>query len=112
MTLETQEDVVSAGVTAQASIDKHLARAYKAAADLTAVTERGVEIGMVTGIKAKEIIGRARQLQGAVGALAADFAVLHQEQTDACVAAGADLGSVTTAGGIAIGGVSPMGGGR
>lgn len=80
MALETVEDIVSAGVAAQASIDKHLALAYKAAKRLTAVTEAGVAQGMVQGIAAKKII--------------------------------ADLGSVTTAGGITIGGVGTLGGGR
>lgn len=112
MAYETVEDVVSAGVTAQASIDKHLARAYAAAERLTKITEAGVCLGMVQGIEAKAIIGEARAAQGLIGAAAAQFASLHRKQTDACIAAGADLGSVTTAGGVAIGGVSALGGAR
>lgn len=110
--LETVDDVVNAGVAAQALIDKHLAAAYKAAAKLTKVTEAGVSLGMVQGIAAKQIIGDARSAQGQIAAVASAFATLHQAQTAASVAAGADLGSVTTAGGITIGGVSVMGGGR
>lgn len=112
MALETVEDIVSAGVAAQASIDKHLALAYKAAKRLTAVTEAGVAQGMVQGIAAKKIIADARSGQGAIAAVAGHFATLHQAQTTASVAAGADLGSVTTAGGITIGGVGTLGGGR
>lgn len=111
-TLTTIDDVVNAGVTEQALLDRHLAAAYAAAERLTKVTERGVELGMVRSIEAKTIIGQARAAQGAIGAVAASFALLHRMQTDACVAAGADLGSVTTAGGVPIGGVQPLGGGR
>jgi hypothetical protein len=110
--LETIEDIVSAGVAAQAAIDKHLTLAYKAAAKLTKITERGIEEGMVQGIAAKTIIADARAAQGMIGTVAGAFATLHQTQTDASIAAGADLGSVTTAGGITIGGVGTMGGGR
>ena len=112
MALETVEDIVSAGVAAQVSIDRHLTLAYKAAAKLVRVTERGVEEGMVQGIAAKKIIADARSGQGAIAAVAGHFAQLHLAQTTACVAAGADLGSVTTAGGVTIGGVSPLGGAR
>lgn len=112
MALETISEIVEAGVAAQALIDKHLTAAYKAAAKLTKVTERGVEEGMVQGIAAKKILADARSGQGAIAAVAGHFATLHQAQTTASIAAGADLGSVTTAGGIAIGGVSVMGGGR
>jgi hypothetical protein len=110
--LETIEDIVTAGVAAQASIDKYLTLAYKAAKRLTAVTERGVEEGMVQGIAAKQIIADARAAQGAIAGVAGQFAALHQVQTAACVAADADLGSITTAGGVTIGGVSPLGGAR
>ena len=112
MALETVEDIVSAGVAAQVSIDRHLTLAYKAAAKLVRVTERGVEEGMVQGIAAKKIIADARSGQGAIAAVAGHFAQLHLAQTTACVAAGANLGSVTTAGGVTIGGVGILGGGR
>jgi len=113
MAFETIPDIVSAGVEAQALIDKHLAKAYSAAETLIRVTERGVEEGMIQGIEAKTIIGDARAAAGIVGAAAAAaFGRLHRLQTDACVAAGVDLGSVTNAGGVTIGGVSVMGGAR
>lgn len=110
--LSTIPEIVEAGVAAQALVDKHLALAYKAAGRLVKVTEAGVTQGMVQGIAAKKIIADARSGQGAIAAVAAHFATLHQAQTTASIAAGADLGSVTTAGGITIGGVSTMGGGR
>lgn len=112
MALDNPTAIVEAGVAAQASVDKHLALAYRAAKKLTAVTEAGIAQGMVRGIAAKKILGDCRAAQGHIGAVAAVFAQLHHVQTEASVAAGADLGSVTTAGGIAIGGVSTMGGGR
>ena len=112
MPLTTPEEIVSAGVAAQASIDRHLTIAYKAAAKLVRVTERGVEEGWVQGVAAKKIIADARSGQGAIAAVAGHFATLHQAQVIAATIAGADLGSVTTAGGVTIGGVSPMGGGR
>lgn len=112
MALETVEDVVEAGVEEQALINKYLAKAYASANRLTKVTERGVELGLVQGIAAKTIIGDARAAEGLIGVAAAAFARLHQIQTDACIAAGADLGSVTDAGGITIGGVSTLGGAR
>lgn len=112
MALETIPDIVSAGVEAQALIDKHLAKAHAAAETLIRVTERGVEEGLVIGIEAKTIIGDARAAAGIIGAAAAAFGRLHRLQTDACIAAEVDLGSVTTAGGITIGGVSVMGGAR
>lgn len=105
-------DLVAKGVKEQAMIDSLLAKAYKQAGALVKTTEEGVKRGWVQGIAAKTIIGDARAAQGKIAAVAAQFSRLHQVQTDACVAAGADLGSVTTAGGIAIGGVSVMGGGR
>lgn len=110
--MDTIEDIVAAGVEAQTQIDKFLAKAYNAARNLTEATEDGVALGMVQGIAAKDIIGTARSLQGKIGELAADFAKLHRTQTDACIASGADLGNVATAGGVVIGGVSVEGGTR
>lgn len=110
--LDTIPDIVTAGVEAHVLIDKHLARAYAAAETLIRVTERGVEEGMVQSVEAKTIIGDARAAAGIIGAAAAAFGRLHRLQTDASIASGADLGSVTTAGGITIGGVGPMSGGR
>jgi hypothetical protein len=112
MALDTIEGVVTAGVEAQAQVDKYLAKAYEWAGKLTKVTEAGVKLGMAQGIAAKGIIAEARQAQGSVATSALLFANLHRKQTDACVAADADLGDVTTAGGIPIGGVHTEGGGR
>lgn len=110
--LETIQDVVTAGVEAQAQIDRHLAKAYEWAAKLVKVTERGVELGMVQGIDAKGIIAQARSCQGKVADVALEFAVLHEAQTQICKNNNADLGDIATAGGIVIGGVHTEGGGR
>lgn len=112
MPFETVEEIVTAGVSAQALVDKHLAAAYKAAGKLVKVTEAGVSQGMVQGIAAKVIIGDARAAQGDIARVAATFGRLHQAQTTAAIEAGSDLGSVTTAGGITIGGVGTLGGTR
>ena len=112
MALETIPDIVSAGVDDHVRLDKHLARAYAVGVHLVQVTERGVEEGMIQGIAAKQVIADARAALGLVAVAAAAYAKLHQVQTDACVADEVDLGSVTTAGGVVIGGVSVMGGGR
>jgi hypothetical protein len=112
MSLTTIPEIVDAGVLAQFEIDKFLTKAYEAAGRLVEVTKRGIEEGMVQGIAAKTIIADARAAQGSIAVVAAQFAVLHQAQTDACVAAGVDMGSISTAGGVTIGGVSPLGGGR
>lgn len=112
MALDTLEEIVTEGVRLQAVIDRELAKAYSAAAKLTKVTEAGVRLGMVQGIEAKTIIAHARAAQGKIAETAEIFGTLHQRQTAACIAAGADLGSVTTAGGVPIGGVHTEGGGR
>lgn len=112
MALATPEEIVTAGVAAQALIDRHMTLAYEAAAKLVRVTERGVEEGWVQGVAAKKIIADARSGQGAIAAVMAHFATLHQAQVTAATLAGADLGSVTTAGGITIGGIGILGGGR
>lgn len=112
MALETIEDIVTAGVEAQAQIDKHLAKAYEWAEKLTEVTKRGIEEGMVRGTDAKVIIAFARAAQGSIAEAARVASDLHKMQVDICIANGADLGSITTAGGIVIGGVHTEGGGR
>lgn len=112
MALDTVEEIVSAGISAQALVDKHLAAAYRAAEKLTKVTVRGIEEGMVRGIAAKQIIADSRAAQGEIARVAGLFASLHRVQTDACIEAGSDMGDVTTAGGITIGGMGTMSGGR
>lgn len=108
----TDQELVEKGVKEQAMIDSLLAKAYKQAGALIKTTEEGVKRGWVTGIAAKKILADARAGQGAIAHVAGHFATLHLAQTEASKLAGADLGSVTTAGGITIGGVSVMGGGR
>lgn len=110
--METMEEVAAEGIIAQANIDRYLSKAYKAALRNVEVTERGVELGMARDVKAKLVIARARAAAGSV-ALAAEIAAeLHQLQVEICQANDVDLGNLTTAGGITIGGFSTEGGGR
>jgi len=106
--MDTMQDVATAGAQAQADIDAALAAADEAAGRLVDITKRGVELGMVTGIAAKRILGAARSARGGLGAVAADFADLHVQQTKICKENSVDTGTLITAGGVAL----PNGGGR
>jgi hypothetical protein len=108
--MDTPQDVVSAGVTVQALLSKHLGQAMADARSLVEITRRGVEIGMCHGHTAKTIIALAEHTAGQIGAVMLAVAELHQAQTDICKVAGVDLGSMTEAFGTAI--VQPDGGGR
>jgi len=110
--MDTIAEVVDAGVLAQAGADKHLAKAYDFAIQNVNVTVRGVELGMVRGTKAKLVIALAREAAGSVAAAARQLAELHHLQVEICQDNNADLGNVTTAGGVTIGGVGPLSGGR
>lgn len=105
--MKTMEDVVAAGVKAQAEIDKHLTAAREAAEKLAKITARGVELGMVTkAIEAKTIIADAYNLPGQIAAAAGFAARLHAAQTKVCQANGVDTPAPPSVGGISI-----MGGG-
>ena len=97
------EETVAAGVAAQADIDKHLTKAYRAAQRLASITEDGVELGMVVkAIAAKQIIAEARELPGMIASAASAAANLHAKQTKICQDAGFDIAPPATAGGISI----------
>lgn len=104
--METMQDVTAAGVQSQADMDRHLDKAYKSAMRNVSATERGVELGMVRAIKGKQMIARARKIAGMIAAAAEEAALLHADQTAACIANGCDTGSLSSVGGISI-----MGGG-
>ncbi|MFT2211518.1 hypothetical protein ACLJYM_06485 [Rhizobium giardinii] len=105
--MKTMEEVVAAGVAAQASIDKHLTLARKAAEKLAKVTARGVELGMVPkAIKAKALMAEAHVIPGLIASAAFAAAELHAKQTIICQENGVDTPAPAS-----IGGVSTMGGG-
>lgn len=107
--MDTVEDVVAAGVQAQADIDKYLTKAYRAALRLAEVTAKGVEFGMLTkAIAAKQIIAESREVPGLIAHAAAMAAALHAKQTKICQDNGVDVPAPGTGGGIVIQG----GGGR
>lgn len=103
------EKIVAAGVKAQAEIDMHLTKAYKAALRLAKITEDGVAAGMVPkAIAAKTIIAEARELPGLIAGAASAAAKLHAKQTIICQDNGVDTPAPASVGGISIQG----GGGR
>lgn len=105
--MKTMVEVADAGVRAQSELDVALTEAYNAAMRLAEVTERGVELGMVTkAISAKMIIADARSVPGQIAAIAAFAARLHAEQTKICQANGCDTPAPSSVGGIVV-----MGGG-
>lgn len=107
--MDTVEDVVAAGVQAQADIDRHLTKAYMAALRLAEITPKGVEFGMLTkAIAAKQIIAESRELPGLIAHAAAVAASLHAKQTKICQENGVDTPAPGTGGGVVIQG----GGGR
>lgn len=110
--MDTIAEVVDVGVLAQAGVDRNLAKAYDFAIQNVNATVRGVELGMVRGVKAKLVIALAREAAGSIAAAARLMAELHDLQVDICKDNNADLGNVTTAGGVTIGGVDPKSGGR
>lgn len=110
--MNTMDEVATAGVDAQANIDKYLFKALEAAKRNTEVTARGIELGMVKALKGKVLINKARRIEGLIAEAALAAAELHIEQTKVCADNGADTGSITTVGGVDVGGVHTEGGGR
>jgi hypothetical protein len=107
--MKDMNEVVAAGVAAQASIDKHLTLARKAAEKLAKVTARGVELGMVPkAIKAKALMAEAHRIPGMIANAAFAAAELHEKQTAICVENGVDVPPMKEAGGVVVLG----GGGR
>lgn len=104
--MKTMQEVAFEGVKAQAHMDKFLTQAYNAALRNVEVTERGVALKMRPAIKGKQMIARARKIAGMIAAAAEEAALLHAEQTAACVANGCDTGALDSVGGVVI-----MGGG-
>jgi PIN domain nuclease of toxin-antitoxin system len=101
--MNTVEEVVAAGVQAQADIDKHLTKAYLASLRLAEITAKGVEFGMVPkAIAAKTIIAESREIPGLIAHAAAMAASLHAKQTKICQDAGVDTPTPSSVGGISI----------
>ena len=105
--MKTMEDVVAAGVAAQAAIDKHLTAARKAAERCAKITEEGVRLGMVPkAIRAKSLMAEAHRLTGMIAAAAFAAAELHAKQTVICQENGVDTPTPASVGDVVI-----MGGG-
>jgi len=101
--METMQDVVAAGVQAQADLDKHLTKAIRAANWLAEITAKGVELGMMTkAIAAKSIIAEARIIPGLIATAAHAAAELHIKQTRICQENGVDTPPMTSGGGVVI----------
>ena len=105
--MKDMNEVVAAGVAAQASIDKHLTLARKAAEKLAKITEAGVRMNMVPkAIKAKALMAEAHCIPGLIATAAFAAAELHARQTIICQENGVDTPALAS-----IGGISTMGGG-
>ena len=107
--MKDMNEVVAAGVAAQATIDKHLTLARKAAEKLAKITEAGVAFGMVPkAIKAKSLMAEAHCIPGMIAGAAFAAAELHAKQTIICQENGVDVPPMKEAGGVVVLG----GGGR
>lgn len=104
--MNSMQDVATEGAKAQASIDKYLTLALKAAKRLEKVTETGVSLGMVKNIRGKILINQARAATGSIADASLAFALLHRDQTLVCVENDCDLPQLKT-----VGGITPMSGG-
>ena len=105
--MKTVEEVVAAGVSAQADLDRHLTRARKTAEKLAKITETGVSLGMVTkAIRAKILIAESHRIAGMIADAAFAAAELHAKQTIICQENGVDTPTPATVGDVVI-----MGGG-
>ncbi len=116
-TQEEKQKIVEKGVKAQALIDRHTAGAYKAALQYAKVIEDAVKNEFFTDpLEAKRMLAEARALPGMIAKAAEKAAELHQSGTKLAIDNDADLGSVTSVGGVDFvrrddGMVHPMGGG-
>lgn len=107
----TPEQIVEAFVKNHALLDKHLAAAHKVAQKMAKDVEEGLGLGMVRGLDAKSFLASHRKLPGVVADSALFAAELHKQGTRIAQDNGVDTGSLTSVGGVAIGGISIMGGG-
>ncbi len=107
----TPEQIVEAFVKNHALLDKHLAAAHKVAQKMAKDVEEGIGLGMVRGLEAKSFLAGHRKLPGVVADAALYGSELHKQGTKIAQDNGVDLGSLTTVGGVTIGGVVVMGGG-
>lgn len=107
----TPEEIVEAFVKNHALLDKHIAAAHKVAQKMTKDVEEGLGLGMVRGLEAKSFLAGHRKLPGVVADAALFAAELHTQGTKIAQDNGVDTGSLTSVGGVTIGGFTTMGGG-
>lgn len=107
----TPEQIVEAFVKNHALLDKHIAAAHKIAQKMEKDVEEGLGLGMVRGLEAKSFLAGHRKLPGVVADSALFAAELHKQGTKIAQDNGVDTGSLTSVGGVTIGGFTTMGGG-
>ncbi|NTA27378.1 hypothetical protein [Allorhizobium ampelinum] len=100
--MTTLQEITATGVDAQGRIDKYLSKAWEAALQNVTVTEEGVAAGMVKAIKGKQMINHARKVAGLIAEAAYEAALLHADQTAACVANDCDTGKLTSVAGVSL----------
>lgn len=94
-------DIVSACVTSHASIDRHLARAYREGEKMIKAVEEGLKLGMIPdGMAAKDFIWSHRAALGRIAEAGKAYAAIHPTGTAHAQANGVDLGKITEAGGV------------
>ncbi|MCZ7855992.1 hypothetical protein O9X81_05145 [Agrobacterium salinitolerans] len=117
-TTEKKSEIVANGVDAQALLDRHLAKAYRAGVLYAQVIEEAVKNGFfVNPLEAKRMLAQARSLSGKIAEAAELAAELHLSGTQLAKDNDVDLGSVTSVGGVDFvrrdtGMITPFGGGR
>lgn len=117
-TTDKKSEIVANGVEAQALLDRHLAKAYRAGVLYAQVIEDAVRNGFfVNPLEAKRMLAQARSISGKVAEAAELAAELHLSGTQLAKDNNVDLGSVTTVGGVDFvrrdtGMITPFGGGR
>lgn len=95
-------DIVARFVKNHALVDKHLALAYRAAQAMARDVEDGIKAGMTTQLEAKSFLADHRAAAGDIASVASTFSALHVKGVEIAKANGADLGSLTTVGGVAL----------
>lgn len=97
----THSDIVAEFVVNHEIVDKHLAKAYRAALRMAVEVEAGLEIGMVpNGLEAKKFLAAHRSAAGKIAEAALFLAELHVTGTELARANGVDLGKIKSVGGV------------
>lgn len=112
----TKQNITEKGIKAQALMDKHATAGYRAAMQYAKVVEEAIKAEFFSdALEAKRMLAQARTLPGLFAKAAEIAAELHKSGTQLAIENEADLGSVSSVGGVPFakrsGGMTTMGGG-